>query len=60
MVLDAIERLPADATLTEIRERIEFLSALKDAEESIDRGEYIPHEEVEQAFASWVKQWHSK
>ena len=54
MVLDVIQRLPKSATLRQIRERVEFLSAIKEGEESLDRGEGVPQEEVEKQFAAWV------
>jgi hypothetical protein len=60
MVLDVIQRLPKSATLRQIRERVEFLSAIKEGEESLDRGEGVPQEEVEKQFAAWVKKWRSK
>jgi predicted transcriptional regulator len=60
LVLDAIERLPKSATLKQIRERVEFLAAIKEGEESLDRGEGVPQEKVEKMFASWVKKIRSK
>jgi len=38
LVIDAIERLPIDASLAQTRARVEFLAALKEAERSLDRG----------------------
>jgi predicted transcriptional regulator len=60
MVMDAIQRLPKSATMREIRERVEFLAAIKEGEESLDRGEGIPQEKVEKQFATWVRKWRSK
>ena len=60
MVLGVIQRLPKSATMREIRERVEFLAAIKEGEDSLDRGEGIPHAEVEKQFASWVKKWRSR
>ena len=60
LVLDAIDRLSPDATLAEIRERIEFLAALQEAEDAVERGDVVPHDEVEKEFASWVKSWHTR
>jgi hypothetical protein len=57
MVLRTIRRLPADVSVQQIRERIEFIAALKEAENSLDRDEGIPHEVVEKQFDSWVKSW---
>jgi predicted transcriptional regulator len=60
MVLEAIQRLPKAATMRQIRERIEFLAAVKEGEDSLDRGEAVPHGEVERRFATWAKKWRSK
>jgi predicted transcriptional regulator len=60
MVLDVLQRLPKSATMREIRERVEFLSAIKEGEDSLDRGEGVPQDEVEKQFAAWVKKWRSK
>jgi predicted transcriptional regulator len=60
MVLRTIRRLPADVSVQQIRERVEFIAALKEAENSLDRGEGVSHEAVEKQFDSWVKEWHSK
>ncbi|GEM_PF-1365432 len=57
MVLRTIRRLPADVSVQQIRERVEFIAALKEAENSLDRGEGIPHEAVEKQFDCWVKSW---
>jgi aminoglycoside phosphotransferase (APT) family kinase protein len=60
LVLSVIQQLPARATLGQIRSRIDFLAALKEAEESLDRGDGVSHEEVKRQFASWVKSWRAK
>ena len=60
LVLDVIQRLPRSATLRQIRERVEFLAAVREGEESLDRGEGVPQEKVEKQFAAWVKKWRSK
>ena len=60
LVLDAVQRLPRQATLAEIRDRVEFLAALREAEDSLDRGDVVPHKQVEREFASWVKSWHTR
>ena len=60
IALNAIRGLPADATFEEIRDRIDFLVAVRTAEESVERGEVIPHEDVEREFAAWIKSAHTK
>lgn len=60
LVLDVIQRLPKSASMRQIRDRVEFLAALKEGEDSLARGEGVPQAEVEKRFAGWVKKWRSK
>ncbi len=60
LVLGAIQRLPDDASLEQIRERVEFLAALERAEDSLDQGKGISQEQVEARFESTVKSWPTK
>jgi predicted transcriptional regulator len=52
LALDSIERLPADASLDAIAERVEFLAAIRKGLNQIERGETVPHEEVKTWIAS--------
>jgi len=54
MVMDLLNRLPADVKLRDIGAEIEFLAALREGEEQADRGEVVPHEQVKREFASWI------
>jgi len=54
LALDSIERLPADASLDAIAERVEFLAALRKGLDQIERGETVPHEEVKRQLATWL------
>ena len=54
LVVELLNRLPADAKLQDIRQEIEFLTAIREGEEQADRGEVIPHEQVKGEFASWI------
>jgi predicted transcriptional regulator len=54
LVLDSIERLPADANLDVIAERVEFLAAIRKGLGQIERGETVPHEEVKRQLATWL------
>ena len=60
LAIQSIGRLPASATLQQIRDRVAFLAAIKEAEESLDRGEGIPHEKVKEQISAWAKSWRSK
>jgi len=54
LVLDSIERLPEDASLDVIAERVEFLAAVRKGLDQIGRGQNIPHDEVKRQLASWL------
>ncbi len=54
LVVELLERLPADAKLQDIGREIEFLAAIREGEEQADRGEVVPHEQVKGEFASWI------
>jgi predicted transcriptional regulator len=54
LALNSIERLPEDASLDDIAERMEFLAALRKGLDQIERGETIPHEEVKRQLAAWL------
>jgi hypothetical protein len=60
MVLDAIQRLPESVTMRQIRQRVEFLAAVREGENNLNQSEGIPQEQVEKQFAAWVKKWRSK
>ena len=54
LVVELLNRLPADAKLADIGAKIEFLGAIREGEEQADRGEVVPHEQVKREFASWI------
>jgi predicted transcriptional regulator len=54
LVLDSIERLPENASLDVIAERVEFLAAVRKGLDQIERGQTIPHEEVKRQLATWL------
>jgi predicted transcriptional regulator len=54
LVLDSIERLPDNASLNVIAERVEFLAAIRKGLDQIERGETVPHEEVKRQLATWL------
>ena len=45
MVTSAIQRLPDDATIEDIRREIEFIAGVREGLEQLDRGEGVPLEE---------------
>jgi predicted transcriptional regulator len=52
IALDSIQRLPADARLETIAERLEFLAAIRKGFDQIERDETVPHEEVKRQLAT--------
>jgi predicted transcriptional regulator len=54
LVVELLNRLPADAKLQDIGREIEFLAAIREGEEQADRGEVVSHEQVKKEFASWI------
>ncbi len=52
LALDSIRRLPEDARLDAIAERLQFLAAIRKGAEQIERGETVPHEEVKRELAT--------
>ena len=54
MVLDSIERLPENASLDVIAERVEFLAAVRKGLDQIERGQTVPHDEVKRQLATWL------
>jgi predicted transcriptional regulator len=54
LALDSIRRLPDDARLDAIAERVQFLAAIRKGVEQIERGETMPHEEVKRELATWL------
>lgn len=50
---DVIEKLPDGVSLYEIARRIEFVAAIQEGIDSLDRGEGIPLEEIEKEMPSW-------
>jgi len=54
LALESIQRLPADATLEAIAERLEFLAGIRKGLDQIERGETVPHDEVKRQLATWL------
>jgi predicted transcriptional regulator len=54
LALDSIQRLPEDARLEVIAERLEFMAAIRKGFDQIERGETVPHEEVKRQLAAWL------
>jgi predicted transcriptional regulator len=53
-VLELVKRLPANVSLREIVREIEFIAAVKEGLDEIDRGQGISVESVEQMLSAWT------
>jgi predicted transcriptional regulator len=54
MVIDAIQKLPDESTMDEIRERIEFMAGVRKGLDEIERGEIVSLDEVEKKIDRWA------
>lgn len=54
IVEDLLQRLPDGASLHDIAREIEFIAAVRQGLDELDRGEWIPIEEVERELPSWI------
>lgn len=52
LALDVIKRLPDDATLHDLTEEL-YAAAVREGLAALDRGEGVPHAEVQRQFDSW-------
>jgi predicted transcriptional regulator len=53
-ILSMLERLPAETSLREIVQKIQFMVEVKEGLEGIDRGEGIAVESVEKMLVKWT------
>jgi predicted transcriptional regulator len=54
IVADLIERLPADVSLRQIAQEIDFIAAVREGVAELDRGEGVSLDEVERELPSWI------
>ncbi len=54
IVEDLLRRIPENASLHDIAQEIEFIAAMQQGLDELDRGESIPIEEVERELPSWI------
>jgi len=54
LALKTIERLPDDASLDTIAQRLEFVAEIRKGLDQIKTGETVPHEEVKRQLATWL------
>jgi predicted transcriptional regulator len=54
VVLEAVNRLPNEATFQDIAEEIAFLAALREGEEDLKSGRIVSNEEMKQRLDAWL------
>ena len=59
-VIDAIHRLPENASLGEIAEELQIMAAIRRGRADVSAGRTKTHQESEQLLESWASAWHSK
>jgi predicted transcriptional regulator len=50
LLREAVEQVPDDASVEDVMERLYFLAKVARGIEAADRGDVVPHEEVEREF----------
>ncbi len=56
IVQDLLGKLPDHVSLHEVAQEIEFVAAVRQGLEEVERGERIPIEQIERELPSWVIQ----
>ena len=59
-VIDAIGRLPENASLDDIAEELEIMAAVRRGRADVSAGRTKTHPEVGQLLESWASAWTSK
>ncbi|MEI8040007.1 MAG: CopG family transcriptional regulator [Verrucomicrobiota bacterium] len=59
-VVDALARLPENASLDEITEELHIMAAVRNGRADVAAGRIRTHEEVQALLESWATAWTSK
>jgi len=54
MTLEAVHRLPEEATFQDIADEIAFLAAVREGEEDLKEGRVISNEEMKRRLGAWL------
>jgi predicted transcriptional regulator len=58
-VLDALQRLPENASLEEITEELRIMAAVRKGRADVAAGQTRTHEETKELLESWATAWSS-
>ena len=56
-VIDALERLPENASLDEITHELQLMAAVRRGRNDVAAGRTKSHQEVKESLASWAAAW---
>jgi predicted transcriptional regulator len=59
-VMDALQRLPEQASLDEIAAELRLMAAIRRGRADVIAGRTKSHAEAEQLFESWASAWNSR
>jgi predicted transcriptional regulator len=59
-VLDALQRLPENASLEEITEELRIMASVRRGRTDVVAGRTKTHREVQELLESWATAWNSK
>lgn len=59
-MLDALQRLPEDASLDEITEELRIMAAIRQGRADVAAGRTKTQEEAERLLESWATAWTSR
>jgi predicted transcriptional regulator len=54
LALESIQRLPDDASMETILERLRFMAGIREGLDAAERGETVSVEEVKRQLATWL------
>jgi predicted transcriptional regulator len=59
-VIDALQRLPENASLDEITNELQLMAAVRRGRNDIAAGRTKSHQEVKESLVSWAAAWTTK
>ena len=54
MVLEAVHRLPEEASFHDIADEVAFLAAIREGQDDVEKGRVISNEEMKRRLDAWL------
>jgi predicted transcriptional regulator len=54
LAVESIQRMPEEASLGDLAERVRFLAGVREGLDAVERGEIVSHEGVKGQLATWL------